>query len=190
MKKIVSDHLAAAFFEKKVPKKKNQQPLFYITLICCVLLILFLIVFGGRLGRTRRIDIGGQHILLEKHDGPYVLNFNFPDATTKVEALVIDVPDMGLSNYKFLKFSARLVDVDSSQKGTLCVGLTNRRNETSSFYISDINRSWKKIKVPFARFDKIHDWSGVFKLSFTLEEWNQSSKKGKLLVDGLEFSKN
>ncbi len=190
MKKIVSDHLAAAFLEKKAPKKKKSQRLFYGGLAGFIILFFVLLVLLFSRGSIKGIVLHGQNILLDKHDGPYVLNFDFPSATTRVEALVIDVPDMDLSTYKYLKFSTRLADIVSSLKGTLRVGLTNHRNETSSLYITAIDSSWKKVKLPIARFDKIHDWSGAFKLIFTLEDWNQSAKKGKLLVDGLEFSKN
>jgi len=190
MKKIVSDHLAAAFFEKKAPKKKNSQTLFYSGLAAFIILFFVLLILLFSRGSIKGIVLHGQNILLEKHDGPYVLNFDFPGATTRVEALAIDVPDMDLSSYEYLRFSARLTDINSSEKGTLRVGLTNHRNETSSLYITAIDSSWKKVNLSLARFDKIHDWSGAFKLIFTLEDWNQSAKKGKLLVDGLEFSKN
>ncbi|PIZ83982.1 MAG: hypothetical protein COX96_06120, partial [Candidatus Omnitrophica bacterium CG_4_10_14_0_2_um_filter_44_9] len=99
-------------------------------------------------------------------------------------------PDIDLSNYKRLSFSIRLKDADTRQLGSVKVGLVNIRKETSSLYVSDINNSWKKLSLPFSDFGKIQDWTRPIKITFTLEEWNIFAKKGELLIDGVEFSKN
>lgn len=187
MKKEISDHLAKTFFDKKAEVKQGKNTYFIIALT------LFLLAGFGSAGyllfkpTVWCVFDKGQHIIFEKHDGPYILNFDFTNAPSKQEGLKIDIPDIDLSGYKQLKFSVRVVSEIPQQLGSLKVGVVTKRQEISSLYISEINNSWKKVVVLFSDFKNISDWSGIAQLSFTLEEWNTNPKKGKLMVDSIEF---
>ncbi|OIO36403.1 MAG: hypothetical protein AUJ74_02590 [Candidatus Omnitrophica bacterium CG1_02_44_16] len=190
MKKEVSDHLAKAFFDKRDTKKEDKSFIFYIAV--SLLFVAVLLFVSGFLTKPnlKGYYIRDEKLVFEKHDGPYILNFNFRDSSSKIETLAINIPDIDLSNYKRLSFSIRLKDADTRQLGSVKVGLVNIRKETSSLYVSDINNSWKKLSLPFSDFGKIQDWTRPIKITFTLEEWNIFAKKGELLIDGVEFSKN
>ena len=189
MKKEVSDHIAKAFFENKNNKKNYRSFSLGLVLTLGVIITFILVVTFLLKSDKKNILVLGQKILLEKHDGPYVLNFNFSDSSSKVESLIIDIPDIDVSAYTKLKFSVRIKDTDTRKLGVLKVALTNRRKESSNLYISEIDNAWKEINVSLSDFNRIHDWSNLAKLSFTIEEWNLFPKKGELLIEGIEFSK-
>jgi len=190
MKKEISDHLAKAFFDKKEKKKEDKSFVFYI--VVSLLFVAVLLFVSGFLSKPslKGYYIRDEKLVFEKHDGPYILRFNFQDSSSKVETLVINIPDIDLTSYKRLSFSVRLKDADTRQLGSVKVGLVNIRKETSNLYLSDINNSWKKLSFPFSDFGKIQDWTRPTKILFTLEEWNTFAKRGELLIDGVEFSKN
>lgn len=190
MKKEISDHLAKAFFDKKEKTKEDNSFIFYIAV--SLLFVAVLLFVSGFLSKPnlKGYYVRDEKLVFEKHDGPYVLSFNFGDSSSKIETLVINIPDIDLSSYKRLSFSIRLKDADTRQLGAVKVGLVNIRKESSSLYLSDINNSWKKLSLPFSDFGKIQDWTRLVKILFTLEEWNTFAKRGELLIDGVEFSKN
>lgn len=189
MKKEISDHIANAFFEKKAGKKKDKS-FFFIIAVTFFVLASFVLGVGLFVGpNAKKIPAGGQNILFEKYDGPYVLNFNFDDSTSKLQTLVIDIPNIDLSGYKRFKFSVRLKNAPKKPGASMKVGLVDRRAVTSSLYISELNDSWKKMSLPLTDFDKIQDRQGLVHLTFTVEEWNIPVKKGELLIEGIEFSK-
>jgi hypothetical protein len=190
MKKEISDHIANAFLQKKAGKKRDKSFFFIIT-VTFFILASFVLGIGLFVGpNAKKIPAAGQNILFEKFDGPYVLNFNFEDSTSKLQTLVIDIPKIDLSGYKIYKFSVRLKNAPKKPGASMKVGLVDQRAETSSLYISELNDSWNKVALPLTDFDKIQDWSGLVKLTFTVEEWNIPVKKGELLIEGIEFSKN
>lgn len=192
MKKEISDHLAKAFFETKGRQNgsKEKNFLFYIAvsfgfLGVFVLGVTYLTNLPPLCLATR-----GESIKLERHDGPYSLKFDFSQSQSNVSVLNIDLPDIDLNKFHRLVFLIRLRKADNQRLGNLKVSLVNKRRETSSRYISEINPSWKKIVVPFSDFGRIGDLSGPVTLSFTLEPWNTYVKKGELLIDDIQFVKN
>ncbi len=190
MKKEVSDHIAKAFFETKAVKKNDDRLLFYIV-VSLLFVACFIFVSSFFLGpKFKQIAQQGQNIIFEKHDGPYVLSFNFQDAQSKIETLNIDFPDVDLSAYKRIVFSIRMKDGGAQKLGAVKVSLVNKRRESSSQYLSDIKNSWRKLSLPLSDFGKIQDWTHLSKISFSLEQWNIVPVKGELLIDGIEFSKN
>lgn len=188
MKKEISDHIAKAFFDKKV-KKNRIEVLFLraISVVAVLSLALAASVFFD--SSVHKIPAEGQKLALIKHDGPYVLNFDFDNSSAKIESLVIDLPDIDLSGYKSLRFSLRLVGSTSHRKGIVKATLVNTRYEMSSLYISDAAPVWKKEELALKDFSSIVDWSHPSRLLFTLEEWNVSVPKGTLMVDDIEFVK-
>ena len=189
MKKEVSEHLSRAFFEIKKKKKKTiYTPFFWIVTICSVVGFSFCLIWWGRVER-RPLFEQGQDLVLEKHDGPYSLNFDFTSSPTKIQVLSIDLGSMDIHRYESLTFSIRIPDGATRQANSIKVSLVNKRKETSSLYISEINNSWKKVTLLFSNFIGIHDWTCVDHISFSMEEWNVLPKKGDLLIDNIGFSK-
>ncbi|HAJ56565.1 MAG TPA: hypothetical protein DCL35_02220 [Candidatus Omnitrophica bacterium] len=192
MKKEISDHLAKAFLETKARQKKKYDTsfVFYIA-ISAVLLAAF--VFSTTILAnlsSDKIRAKAESLRLERYDGPYSLKFDFSGSASNIAALDIDIPDAGLNRFTKLAFFARMRKADDSRASTLKVSIVNKRRETSSQYVTGINSSWKKIIVPFSGSDKMRDLSGPIVLSFTLEPWNISAKKGELLIDDIQFLKN
>jgi|GEM_PF-916923 len=189
MKKEVSDHLSRAFFEKRVLKKQVKGNRRRIILTgCLVLVFIFLLFLWGR-ADEKPFFAKGKDLVLENHEGPYRIDFDFSDTASKIKVLRIDLGMIDIHEYESLTFSLRMPSPSTRQSNSIKVSLVNKRNETSSLYISDINNSWKRITVPFSKFSNIHDWTSVSEVSFTLEEWNVFPKKGELLAEGIGFTK-
>lgn len=192
MKKEISDHIASTFFEKKKkpPRKKDRKSLSK-RILLFLLTALFILAAIKVVSTTRFTGLHvGRRLGLIKHDGPFRLNYNFLNrATSKIEVLTIDMPEIDLREYKAIRFSLRMMDDDNQKDGIVKVSLINRRKETSSLYIQNIGPSWKVIEIPRENFHAFSDWSQLNQLSFTVEEWNLRRKEGVLLIDGVEFVK-
>lgn len=188
MKKEVSEHLSRAFFENKKKKKSDNRVLVIALTLCIAAIFIFLIIYSISRGAVP-FRVPGQQLVLEKRDGPFILNFDFSSAETKAQSLNIDLAEMDLRGYDTLKFSIRLVDAVPKEKSRIKVAFVNKRKETSSLYLPPATSSWQKLSLKFSAFKDIKDWSTLTRLVFTLEEWNLAPEKGRLMVDDIEFSK-
>lgn len=194
MKKEISDHIASTFFEKKkkpARKKDHKSPDNFVRVLLFLLTALFILAAIKAVTSSRFTGLCvGRRLGFVKHDGPYRLNFNFSNhATSKIETLTIDMPEIDLQEYKKIGFSLRMIGDDNQKDGIVKVSLTNKRKEASSLYIRNISHSWKAIEIPRENFRTLNDWSELNRLSFTVEEWNLRQKKGVLLIEGVEFVK-
>lgn len=190
MKKEISDHIASAFFEKRVNQKTENSFSFFVFLSACVLVIL---IATGNYIISKKTMVKAdpiQHLVLDKHDGPYILAFDFTRSSSKLVSLNIDMPDIDFGVFKQVRFRVKITNVVSGTLGSLKVGFVNKRRETSNRYISDIHSDWKQVSIPFSEFGKIYDWSRLDQMLFILEEWNLNLKKGELVIDQVEFSSN
>lgn len=190
MKKEISDHLARTFFDKKSKPKEKKSRYFVLVVMAVVALALSFGIKLARQGNSEGFSALGERVSLEKHDGPYILRFDFTNRSTPVQSLNIELPDFDLSRYHYLKFSARLAGTEVRRLGVLKISLMNRLKETAHTYSPQLNQSWKIIKIPLSQFEALHDRAGFLVLSYTLEEWNVNPKKGEVLIDGIEFSNN
>jgi hypothetical protein len=189
MKKEVSDHLSRVFFEKRVLKKQDKSSSHKIILTGCLILVFILAVFLFGRAEEKPFFAKGKDLILENHEGPYRIDFDFADTSSKIKTLKIDLGMIDIHQYESLTFSIRMSSPSTRQSNSIKVSLVNKRNEISSLYISDIDNSWKRITVPFSKFSNIHDWTSVSEVSFTCEEWNIFPKKGTLLAEGIGFTK-
>lgn len=189
MKKEVSDHLSRAFFEKRVLKKRDKGNRFRMILTGCLALVFIFVLFFMLRSDEKPFFAKGKDLILENHEGPYRIDFDFSDAAFKIKVLRIDLGMIDIHHYESLTFSLRMPSPSPRQSNNIKVSLVNKRNETASFYVSGINNSWKRITVPFSKFPNIHDWTCVSEVSFALEEWNVLPKEGALLAEGIGFTK-
>lgn len=194
MKKEVSDHIARVFLETRIPEKKTEKReeenrSFFFFVIVSAAVIATLILGLNMISQTAmRRTKSSPHILsLEKHDGPYSLNFNFTDAPSKIETLSVMMAGTDLKGFTRMRFAIRFSGAEPKNTGSIKVSLTNARRESSSLYLSDIHHSWKTVELSLKDFTLINDWTCMERVSFTLEAWNITPLKGELLIDGVEF---
>jgi hypothetical protein len=194
MKKEVSDHIARVFLETRIPEKKsenkeeaNRSLIFFVVVSAAVIASLILGLNMISQTAMRQTKAARHSLSLEKHDGPYSLNFNFTDAPSKIETLSIAMEGTDLKGFTRMRFAIRLNGVEPKSLGSIKVSLTNARRETSSLYLSDIHHSWKTVELSLKDFTQINDWTRLERVSFTLEAWNAAPLKGELLIDGVEF---
>src|SRR5512135_652852 len=145
MKKEVSDHLARVFLETKrtpAPKEKEQPFLLYVV-VSGVLVASLILGFNrlAMLGKHRNAP--GQAWVLENNGGPYVMQFNFSDAPSKIESLSVDIAGVDLKGYSHMRVAMRHSEADAKISGPIKLSHVNAHLESSSRYISDIGSPWK-----------------------------------------------
>ena len=192
MKKEVSDHLAKMFFEVKPAQKTKRERSFfdYVVLSVGVLTVLVLAVTLIVKNKSFGITAHPEVLKLERYDGPHVLKFDFSKELSGAETLYVGLPDLDLRQYRKVGFNVRILEPQTRRMAALKVSIVSKRKEISSLYIRQINHSWKSIVIPFFAFGNVSDWSGIAGISFSLEPWNTSAEKGKLLIDDIQFLKN
>jgi hypothetical protein len=193
MKKEVSEHLARAFFEtesvSEEPKTKEHHfVLFVVVSLGVVLGLIFGVNVLWRMGQ-RNMLAASQSLGVERHGGPYRLKFDFQNNPSKIEALYIDLPDLDLKDYSRVRFSSRLRG-DIRDLGSLKIVLETARRESHAVYTPGVASFWRRLEIPLEEFKSIHDRSRVSRISFILEPWNVKARKGELLIDNVEFSRN
>jgi len=193
MKKEVSEHLARAFFEtesviEKPKTKEHHFVLFVVVSLGVVLGLIFGVNVLWRMGR-RNMLAASQSLGVERHGGPYRLKFDFLNNPSKIEALYIDLPDLDLKDYFRVRFSSRLRG-DIRDLGSLKIVLETARRESHAVYTPGVASFWRRLEIPLDEFKSIHDRSRVSRISFILEPWNVKARKGELLIDNVEFSRN
>ena len=67
------------------------------------------------------------------------------------------------------------------------VEFNSKYKEKSEIYIKDVPHTWKDFKINLSEFKNISDWSAISDLSFIIEEWNTSGKKGIVYVDNVRL---
>ena len=88
--------------------------------------------------------------------------------------------------YNHIEFSLR--GKEEGIPGIIKVIVENRRNEKSAYYVQGIDFGWQRYHIPLSEFKMITDWDSVTQMSFVLESWNVTDKKGLLLIDDVHFS--
>lgn len=109
------------------------------------------------------------------------INFNFDPA--KKETFSINLKQLNLTKYKALGFTVR--KTNPKDIISLRVEFTNRFNEKSEIYITEIASKWLEKKLDFSRFAKISDWQQMKTLTFSVEEWNAREKSGIVYLDNI-----
>ena len=113
------------------------------------------------------------------------INFNFDPA--KKETFSLNLKQLNLSQYKSLAFTVK--KTNPKDRISLRVEFTNRFNEKSEIYIKDIFTKWKDEIIDFKSFAKMHNWSQMKELAFSIEEWNVREKSGIIYLDNIRVLK-
>jgi hypothetical protein len=103
-----------------------------------------------------------------------------------VKTFTLSIPDLDVEKYHYLRFSIR--GLEEGSPGIVKVVLSNRKKETSSYFILKVHGKWQEYKIPFENFNQITDWTSLTDVSFILEGWNVEKKQGIILIDSVCFS--
>lgn len=185
----IYDHLAQVYLGKTKAvdeKKKKKQANVWLVVNLATTVVIFLSAFYGLTAfLSHRTDDVQNSVIYSLHRGPVRLSFDFKDEYPPVKTLLLSLPEMDASKYKFVSFSIRSKEEGSPK--ILKVEVKNFRNEKSFIYIRGIDGDWENYKISLADFKEISDWSSVTQISFVLEEWNVDQKSGLILIDELSF---
>ena len=185
-KKDIYEHLAKIYLDASSKKKKRNKAypkLFKNLFILTIFLMIGLTTTLFSLALKKQ-NMNSETSLVLQNDSAKI-NFNFDPA--KKEIFSINLNHLNLNRFKTLVFSAR--NMLPKDKITLRVEFTNAFKEKSEVYLRNIPSNWKEFKVNLSEFKNVNDWSEIISLSFSVEEWNVSGKKGVVFIDNVRLLK-
>lgn len=69
------------------------------------------------------------------------------------------------------------------------IELKDMTNKPSSYIVTGITGQWQKISIPFEKFRRISDWSGLNEFVVVFDDINSSPKEGTIFFDHVTLSK-
>jgi hypothetical protein len=186
----IYEHLAQVYLEKKLPSTKDQRKrIFSDHLSRAVLTVLLaaLAFYSLTAFLSHRKDLTRRNIIYALSNAPVRIPYNLEHPFPQVKSFSLDVPSLDLNDYHSFNFAVR-----GSEQGypdAIKVVITNKRNESSFAYVNGLDLKWNTLSIPFSTFKEITDWTSVSEVSFVLEAWNMTRKKGMILIDEICFAK-
>ncbi|MDD2680128.1 MAG: hypothetical protein PHO03_04975 [Candidatus Omnitrophica bacterium] len=183
-KKDIYEHLAKIYLDASSRKKKRNKS--HVRLFKNLFILSIFIVFG--LTTTLFSSLAKKQALpsetaLFLHNGTSKINFNFDPANK--ETYTISLNRLNVGRFKQLAFAVR--NMYPRDNIALRIEFTNAFKESSEIYIKHIPGKWHDFKLNLAEFKNMHDWSEITSLSFSIEEWNTTSKKGMVYIDNIRL---
>jgi len=185
-KKDIYEHLAKIYLDASSKKKKRNKA--YPKLFKNLFIVSLFIVIGltttlfSSLPKQRNLH--SETALILQND-PAKINFNFDPA--KKETYTLNLNRLSLAHSKQLAFAVR--NMNPKDRITLRIEFTNAFKEKSEVYVRNTPSKWQDFKIGLSEFKNITDWSEIASLSFAVEEWNASQKKGIVYIDNVRLLK-
>jgi len=188
-KKEIYEHLANIYLDasSKSSKKKRKLKAYPKSVKNLIIILVVLISCAGTGIAYYNINnhVQDGQVALFLYQDSAKINFNFDPA--KKETFSLNLKKLNLTKYKSLGFAIR--KTNPKDVISLRVEFTNRFNEKSEIYVKDISAKWSDQVIDFSRFAKMHDWSQMKNLAFTIEEWNAREKSGIVYLDNIRVLK-
>ena len=185
----IYDHLAQVYLGKRNKvevKKKKQLNAWLMINIVLAAIILASTFYGLSAFLARRGDSLQSSVIFALNNGPIRIPYNLNEPYPSVKKFSLSVPDVNVKKYNKLNFAIR--GFSEGYPGVVKIVVKNARNETSSYFVKDVELKWEHFSIPFSQFKEITDWSSLTDISFVFEAWNVDSKKGIVLIDDVCFS--
>ena len=185
-KKDIYEHLAKIYLDNSAVKKKRQKSdsfKYRAWVIAAVVIILGALAVISFLASRRKISLSEMALILT-HETVKV-NFNFDPA--KKDIYYLDLNKANLASYKEFAFSIKKANY--SDNISLRVEFSNIYKEKSELYVKDISNKWQECVFRLSDFKNITDWTEMSRLSFIIEEWNSTDKRGAIYLDNVRLLK-
>lgn len=69
------------------------------------------------------------------------------------------------------------------------VELKDMSNQPSPYILTGVTDQWQKVTIPFEKFRKIKDWSGMNEFVIVFDDINSNPKSGTIYIDHVSFTK-
>lgn len=182
MKKDIYEHLAKTFLDKKKSQKNNKRE---------ILIFFAFIAFCAMFYALRNTAVGksvfSKSLYIIQDKTPIAVEYDFSVlGIARTKALSFDLNNINLSGFNYLEMSLRTADKTKTDT-VIKVQAENSLLEKDAQYLSGINSSWRKFRLPLKNFKLINEWKSVKCLTFVVEDWNVSDRKGKIYIDDVRF---
>lgn len=185
-KKDIYEHLAKIYLDASSQRKNNKKQNHKILKVSLLVTVAF--VFG--IGIFLSIQMNKKAVLNSEVAlvfAPEVLKINFNFDPAKKETYSLALNKLNLARFKALGFSVKKENYQSNI--SLRIEFSNIYKEKAFIYLKDIPRRWQDCKINLSEFKGINDWSEMTELSFVVEEWNVTQKKGIVYLDNVRLIK-
>lgn len=183
-KKDIYEHLAKIYLDAssgKNKKPRNYQKVFRNLFLISVV---FICAFGFVLfTNSHKIKPFDSEVALVLLPDAAKINFHFDPARKEVYALNLN--RLNLTRFSALGFSVKKANYGNTI--SLRVEFTTPFKEKSEIYFKDIPHRWQDFKIKLSEFKGISDWSEMSSLTFAIEEWNATEKRGVVYIDNVRL---
>jgi len=187
-RKDIYEHLAKIYLDassKTKRKKRRKDYSWVIRGLFVAGIVALLSVMSVFLVHLRNNKLLGSKIALVFAQEAVRMNFNFSPA--KKESYTLNLNNLNFKPFRTLAFSVR--KAEAQRNISLKIGLANSSRETSEMYVRNIPNSWQHYRINLSDFKGISNWSKISELSFVIEEWKVSSKKGVVYINNVRLLK-
>ena len=189
-KNEVYDYLARVYLGKQ-PSAGNKKRLIYHNRYALFLIIPLVTVpavyFFLSHSTPNSFKAKSYALCLSTGNGEIKIKYDFANSTLKKESCALEIPGIGLSDFKLLQFKARRLKNNGAAH--LRVELENELKENASYYIEGVGRNWRQWTIKLSDFKEITRWNNLKRLSFVVEEWNVSDDEDCIYIDDIKFIK-
>jgi len=178
-KEEIYEHLAQVYLGKKTPEKKLSKKKATFKTFGKIFLAFFavgVVFYSLTAFLSKRQELLKNNIIFALNNSPIRIKYNLNAPYPQVENFSLTIPKTDIAKYKTLNFSIR--GLEEGYPGTVKVVVKNKRNELSFTYVDGVQLRWEKFSIPLSEFENITDWMSVTEVSFVLEAWNATKKKG------------
>jgi hypothetical protein len=185
----VYDHLAKIYLDasSKTKRKKRRKDysrivpgLFVagtVALLCWVIIFFFI--------SARNNKLLGSNITLAFTQEALKMDSNLDPA--KKENCTLNLKNLNFKPFKTLALS--VMKAEAQRNISVRIQLVNSLKEKSEMYLRNISNRRQDYRINLADFKGISNWSKISELSFVMEEWKVSSKKGVVYIDNVRLLK-
>ena len=185
----IYDHLAQVYLGKRKAEDPRHKKQFNAWLLInfLIMLIIFASAFYGLTAfLTKQQATLKDHVVYVLHNGPIRMPYDFKDTAQPTQSFVLKVPQIQASKYNHVEFALR--GKEEGVPGIIKVVIEDSRNEKAAYYVQGVHKDWQRFHIPLSAFKEITDWDSLTKISFVLESWNVTDKKGLLLIDDVHLA--
>lgn len=186
----IYDHLAQVYLGKREVVQKAKPPrmrpqAWLVLNVVITGFILASVIWGLTAFLTQSDDFLKSRVIYKLNNSPIHLTYNVGDNFPQVKELVLDLPDVDASKYRYVHLSIR--GEEQGHPGMLKIVLMNERNEKAEYYLQGVKSKWQDYVVSFEDLN-LTDWKSLKDIAFVVESWNAVNHKGAVFIDNISFS--
>jgi len=186
----IYEHLASVYLGKKEKNRKRKKRhtisgLFFGKIVLALFILVSAFYSFTAFLSSRPPELSANSVIFALNNSPIRIKYNLNDPYPQIKKFSLPLPKVDAGKYQFLSFSIRAEEGDP---GIIKIVLVNKKRETASYFLQDVDFHWKRHDIPLNELLAISDWTNLTDVSFVFEAWNVGKKRGSVLIEDICFS--